>query len=229
MLVDGGFGAAMARVRMAWPLALAMAGATAFIVYAVPTATVETGIAQLGVDALTAHAVPFDGGRRSLLALGLALLSGGAVWALFDRLERPERPTKVAPEAEIDLFATEDAAPPRPVVGPPDAVVRRPLFAASDLGTPMDDVERGSTPFGRPPLFHDTPPPLAISEAGHDASGPTASQRAPADPELSLSEVMRRLERGVARRGGIHGAGRPQPDQTVSNALTSLRRSVSER
>ena len=150
---------AIERTPLAWPMALLVAAATAFLGYAVPAAIVEQAVRAIGVAPLTAAAVPFDAGARTVLAVVLATAAGGAIWVLFARLDGGRSGAVADAEPEIDLFAPdpEPAAAMAPQLRRadihPDAPARRPIFAASDLGAPMDDVDAGQTPFGRPPLF----------------------------------------------------------------------------
>ena len=222
--------ARVARIRLAWPMALSMAGATAFAAYAVPAALVEAGVVKLGVTVLTEQAVPFDSGARVVLGLLAASIAGAAVWMLFERLERPERPKRAEIDTAIDLFAPETAPPLRKADSHPDAPVRRPLFAASDLGAPMDDVDRGPTPFGRPPLFSDDMPSVAVPSVGQAVQpgfsvGQDAAGSASPEPQRdeSIAERMARLERGIARRGGTGAGSRPDPEQGLRDALAALR------
>lgn len=222
-------------MRLAWPMASLIAGATAFAAYAVPSVLVESGVAKLGIAALAARAVPFDGETRVMAAVLAASIAGAAVWMLFDRLERPLRAKHADADPVIDLFAPETAQL-RKSDSHSGTPVRRPLFAASDLGTPMDDVERGPTPFGRPPLFSDDGPSAAFPAAGmplHDANGdaprivPQGDVQAGAPemkPDESIADRMARLERGIARRSGAGGAvSRPDPEQGLRDALAALR------
>lgn len=242
---------AIERTPLAWPMALLMAGASAFLVYAVPAAIVERAIGMAGIAPLSAVAVPFGMAARGVLALVVALLSGGAVWALFDRLEGGRR--VVDEDADIDLFAPAPAPEPVAEAAPqlrradahPDAPARRPIFAASDLGTPMDDVDTGKTPFGRAPLFAD-PAPVAWAEDDLlvlDESYSMAEEAMPTlvvpvatvvpriDPvgDESIAGLMARLERGLERRGGPGAVTPDDPDGGLRHALEELRRMTTGR
>jgi hypothetical protein len=215
--VTGGWSNRIARARLASPLALLTAGATAFLIYAMPNAVAEPALAGLGIDPLTAVTIPFAAGPRVATGLLLALLSGGAVWMLLDRLG-PARPRRDRSGAQA---AADRRAETSPLDSRPVAERRRPLFAASDLGTPMDDVARGSTPFGRPPLFRDED-----AEAVVERAPPTPQ---PGAGDASISHIMRRLELEIARGDECVTRSRPGADHDLSTALTTLRRAVSER
>lgn len=159
---------AIERTPLAWPMAMLVAAATAFLAYAVPAAIVERAVAAIGSAPLAAAAVPFGAVARAVLALAAAGMAGGAIWAVFRRLDGARPGTAAEAEPEIDLFAPVPAAAAMPQLRRadihPDAPARRPIFAASDLGAPMDDVHSGQTPFGRPPLFG-TAAPVAAAAA----------------------------------------------------------------
>lgn len=239
---------AIERTPLAWPMAVLMAAASAFLIYAVPAALVERVIAMAGIAPLAAVAVPFGAVARGVLALVVALLSGGAVWALFDRLDGGRR--AVDEDVDIDLFAPEpepvvEAAPQlRRADAHPDAPARRPIFAASDLGTPMDDVDTGKTPFGRAPLFAD-PAPVAwaeddllvldesysMTEGAVVAPVPVATMVPRIDPvgDESIAGLMARLERGLERRGEPGAVTPDDPDGGLRHALEELRRMTTGR
>lgn len=234
------------RTRLAWPMALLMAAAAAFLAYAVPTTIVERAVA--GVAPLAAVAVPFGAAARGVLVVAVALLSGGAVWLLFDRLEGG-RAAALDEDPDIDLFAPEADAAPAPQLrradAHPDAPARRPIFAASDLGVPMDDVDTGQTPFGRAPLFAEAP---AAAPVGWDETdllvlderyaedavpapmiAPVATLRPVAAGDESISGLMARLERGLERRGGPAAVTPDDPDGGLRTALEELRRMTTGR
>ncbi|HEX8447423.1 MAG TPA: hypothetical protein VF649_12525, partial [Sphingomonas sp.] len=226
---------------------LLMAAAAAFLAYAVPASIVAQGTVRAGIGA-----VSFGLAERGLLALILATICGGAVWWLFDGMERPRGP-KAESEPEIDLFAPAPTPQLRRADVHPDAPARRPLFAASDLGAPMADIAAGTTPFGRPPLFEDAPavapPPVdavdaddaddmllldarysmpAADDAPFEAIFTPAPAPTPATTPAPVSDdsiagMMARLERGLERRGGV-GMAPPADRPELRQALTELRR-----
>ncbi|WP_129586343.1 hypothetical protein [Sphingomonas montana] len=249
---------AIERTPLALPMALVTAAAAAFLAYAVPAALVARGVVASGIAPLIARATPFGTGPRAVLMLAAAIVAGGAVWWLFHRLEQPQQP--VAEDPDIDLFAPEEVVAPAPAPAPdpasapapapqlrradahPDAPARRPLFAASDLGAPLDDVDGGfaDRPFGRPPLFATTP----VEADGADVlllderyvsveATPVVALRDAVDPDRteSIAELMARLERGLERRGGnaAGGARADVPDGHFRQALDELRRMTTGR
>ena len=157
------------RVPLAWPMALLMAAAVAFLMFAMPARIMQHLLAATGISSFTPGAAAAIGATtRTVLAATFAGAAGGAVWLLFHMLDGP-RPTRADPAADstdddvgVDLFASRESVQPAPPPAPllrrkdvhPDAPARRPLFAASDLGTPLDDQPAAPR---RAPIFADQP------------------------------------------------------------------------
>ncbi|WP_156680638.1 hypothetical protein [Sphingomonas profundi] len=208
------------------PIAAVLLGAAAaFFCYAMPAAL----IGRLLDPAIL--------GGRLPLALLCGLAIGGATWLGFVLLDRAARlPFAAAPvAADAPVLRRADAHP--------DAPPRRPIFAGSDLGTPLDLVD--PLPDGwraeEPPLaFPDPPRELAPSSAIDDepedemaAAGPTlvpvptqAAEAIPAetvetiaaDRKPPLAALMVRLETGLARKALVLAGAEPN--------VTALKREI---
>ena len=125
-------------------------------------------------------------GGQGLLAGVAALLVGGATWAGFARFDRPARAHYIA----IAAAARETEAAPvlRRADAHPDAPARRPIFAGSDLGTPLDLID--ATPVEPPEAIAATPLPalpppedVADLEADEDVASAEAVVPAPSPGE----------------------------------------------
>lgn len=119
------------RVSLALPMALLLGGALAFALFAAP------------VRWPGAHAPPGEA-VRLLIAIVGGCLAALPVWALFRRLERPLRPGRI--RAAPATVADAGAPTLRRADAHPDAPPRRPIFAAADLGAPLDAIEPTWTP-----------------------------------------------------------------------------------
>ncbi|MFD1951646.1 hypothetical protein ACFSGX_12800 [Sphingomonas arantia] len=242
---------AIERTPLAVPMALLTAAAASFLAFAVPAAVMVRAVGMTGVAPLIARVGSFGTTPRAVLMLAAALIAGGAVWWLFHRLENPRQPVEA--ELQIDLFAPEEVEAPAPAPqlrradAHPDAPARRPLFAASDLGTPMDDIDPEPLPFGRPPLFVapvvpvaeevvDDPDTLLLDESYASVAPDVADDNAVIDPQHDLvpeketiAALMARLERGLERRGGGAMAQQAAADGGLRDALDELRRMTAGR
>ena len=164
------------RIPLAWPMALLMAAAIAFLMFAMPARIMAQLLEVAGLSGLV-PAVPAGVGAvtRTIVAAGFAGLGGGAVWLLFHMLDDPRAPRTQGADSQdgdvaIDLFASRASLQPvqeAPLLRRkdvhPDAPARRPLFAASDLGAPMDEQP---APPRRAPIFTETP---EVEPAGEPA------------------------------------------------------------
>jgi hypothetical protein len=136
------------------------------------------GSAGLGQLVPAAPAV-IGAGTRALVALVFAGVAGGAVWLLFHMMEGGRTSAATDSQDEepaVELFASRASVQPVPEAPllrrkdvHPDAPARRPLFAASDLGAPLDEQ---AEPARRAPIFTDVADP---------AEAP--AELAPAEPE----------------------------------------------
>lgn len=143
------------------PLDRAMAALAAasvgFVMFAMPDAIFSGLVATSGLPALIPAAEPPLGQTARLAAVVLAALGtfflvSLILRALGQQAPRPKTaPTAVAPEPEPEpqlssrrrsFIAVEEPAPKiRRADAHPDAPARRPLFAGSDLGEPLDEIE----------------------------------------------------------------------------------------
>ena len=196
------------------PVAGLAAVAVAFLAFAMPGDLLTGLVNASGLPAVLSAAEPPLGFKaRTGVGLAGALAAFGLVFALLrvlDRtgLDRPRPAPVVEPEEEADLpkLRRRDVHP--------DAPVRRPIFAARDLGEPAPPPEPVKAP----------PPPLWLAE-------PEAAPEPAA--EASLDDLMARLERGLARRHSAPGRAPapPQPqvfpeagDDRLQSAIESLQR-----
>jgi hypothetical protein len=159
----------------------ALAGlAVAFVAFAMPGDLLTGLVNASGLPSILAAAEP-PLGFKARTGVGLAggLAAFGLVFALLrliDRtgLERPKR--EAGAEADMPRLRRRDVHP--------DAPVRRPISAARDLGEPA-------------------PPPQAAPGAPAwltEAEGVRAPVRAPVPAAATLTDLMARLEQGLARR-----------------------------
>ncbi len=119
------------------------AGASAFIVYAMPGAQFEEAVALSGLPmVLPAAAAPLGMTARLLVMAAAGLASFVLVLLVLRALGKPApQPKRRAGPVEIDL------APPklRRADAHPDAPARRPILAGMDLGRPFDDLPAAET------------------------------------------------------------------------------------
>lgn len=129
------------------------------------------------------------GGRLSL-ALIVALIVGAATWGLFSALDRPIAPRRRA----IGTERGADAAPVlRRADSHPDAPARRPIFAGSDLGTPLDLIDPLPLDWTEEPAPMQAAPERTASEdavpqAGRDEHPPIA---VPVVPSRQAAAALR--------------------------------------
>lgn len=209
------------RVSLALPMALLLGGAFAFALFALPVRW-PLGYGPAGLWPL-------------LTALAGGCLAALPVWVLFRRLERPLRSDsrRAAPAAMVD------AGTPtlRRADAHPDAPARRPIFAAADLGAPLDSIASrwepaaewgggapsapspGSTdPAGAAPL----PDATAVAIAADASPGPPPPPREAADSG-SAASLLARLDAALLAR--TSGPVSPGATGTVlRGALEELRR-----
>ncbi|TVV75357.1 hypothetical protein [Sphingomonas solaris] len=203
--------------------------ATAFFLIAMPLDVLAAVVVSVGLPPAVAES-------PVVLALVIALMLAAATWAGFHRLGRAGR-VRPAPVALAPAAAPPVAAAPvlRRTDAHPDAPARRPIFAASDLGPPLDlidplpaDDPRGlpaqpsvsENPASSPAASPSISPPPAIDPGHAEKTSvpdppaaafayPTVSV-APAaatlvEPPPSLTRVMARLEAGLARKAVAQG------------------------
>jgi hypothetical protein len=238
MIVSRPFSDAMrgvGRNALDLPVAALAALAAVFLAFALPADLLADLIGASGLPSLIPGAEP-PLGLTARFAIGIAgaLATFGLVIVLLRLLDRSglESPRAVgasAPGDELLKLRRRDSHP--------DAPMRRPISAARDLGEPAPPV----TPKGAAPAWlaepDPEPEPVAIVPEPEPEPEPVPEPEPAPEPEAdsaaSLSELMERLERGIARR-----AGRPAPsaphaapqvfpeagDDRLQSAIDSLQR-----
>ncbi len=173
------------------PVAGLAALAVAFAAFTIPDALLGRAVEATGLPAvLTAAQPPLGSTARVLLAVSGAFAAFVLAFALLRWLDRFAGRSS-APVA-IDV-AIEPAAPRiHRADAHPDAPPRPPISAARDLGEPA------------PPS---RPAALAVEEA---ATAPVVQPPRPVAPSASLTDLMARLERGLAKREGAEPANAPE-------------------
>jgi len=186
----------MKRLPLGLLAAIMLGGAAAFFCLAMPAEMLERIVSASGLPDLLAAAAPPLGLTARLLAAALAaLVAGGLAWGGF-ALSGPRRPAHQR-EGDADEAADIPLPPLRRADLHPDAPPRRPLFAASDIGTPLDL----SDPLDPVPVFAIDPAPEPEAEPVSEP-GPTAPPPSIAARVESIGALMARLEAGLARRAG---------------------------
>ena len=210
------------RIPLALLSAVLMSAAVAFFFFAMPMVLLEQGVIASGLPTLiSAAGPPLGGTARTLVAGMFALLSGGLTWGAITlvgvigslRFRQPREPDESEPSI------TEP-------VETPASSERRPLFAATDLGTPVEEEE---------PAFE----PLEVSfddvlELVDVIADEPATAAAPSSLDsLSIAELMARLETGAERRAAAPKPTPPPPpirgmieefDGALRSALEDLQR-----
>jgi hypothetical protein len=175
------------------PVAGLAALALAFAAFTIPDALLGRAVEATGLPTiLTAAQPPLGTTARVLLAVSGALAAFVLAFALLRWLDgfagRPPVPVSVdvAPESDAPRIHRADAHP--------DAPPRRPISAARDLGEPA--------PPSRPavPAFEE------VAAASVVRAPPSTA------PSASLTDLMVRLERGLAKREGAEPATSSKPD-----------------
>lgn len=175
---------------------LALGGALAFFLYAMPMWLVQRLVVESGLPALIAAAEPPLGMTARLSLAGSAGLAIAlATWALFAWLDRVPASIPIHSETRsrrADLH--------------PDAPLPRPLFAESELGAPAavdDDVLDLSELMVAPQAERRLSEEIALATA--PAAEPDEAEFVELPPEpvaarQSVSTLMARLESGLVRR-----------------------------
>lgn len=210
----------VARLSLA-PVAAAMFGvAAAILVAAVPVSMFESAVMATGLPQALSIAEPPLGLKARILAvilafLGVAALSWVAI-APFERwLDRDRR--RRTPWADDGYAYADDDA-----LVPVDAA-RKPILATDELGAPlMSDAALATVapladdPELAAPIVEDELLLVAETDAETPAPLDPWTPTTPADGETSIHALIRRLEAGLARRGG----GDPDPDSPVPAPLS---------
>jgi hypothetical protein len=206
-------------------LALMLAAATAFAIYAMPGAVLDRLVGQSGLPGLLpAAAAPLGATARVLLAVTGAILMGVISFLILRAVGAVGAPKPIRLRAQTDVPELRRAD------AHPDAPARRPIFATLDLGKSLDDGAIEVISKGWPAPIVDREEPAesvatfdVISEAPEASTldVPERAQPAPA-PEVetpepvaeapppppptpaieddSVAGLMARLEAGLARR-----------------------------
>ena len=213
--------------------ALLMAGSVTFFCIAMPVDLIERAVTAIGLPNLLAAAAPPLGDTARMLFAGSAgLVAGFAAWLAVDFADH-------SPATDDD---DDEAAEPR-----------RPIFAQSDLGTPLDQIDTAA--YDPPaaftaPAFELPPAPEpeevewveVIEEPRYEAeilelvdAIVDDAPRAMATDESSVGDLAARFEAGLARRaGGLPAEPVPAPTPVTSidprdesalrNAIEELKR-----
>lgn len=183
------------------PVAGLAALAVAFAAFTIPDALLGDAIVATGLPALLSAAQPPLGNTaRLLMAVIGALVAFVAAFALLRWLDRFAGRPQVRVESEVPAQAPRihraDAHP--------DAPPRRPISAIRDLGEPAPPSRpiSAARDLGEP-----DPPsqPEPADEPEVDGLQPAVAA-ASIPPSATLTELMARLERGLARRETEAGA-----------------------
>lgn len=205
------FGRGLGRNAFDLPVAGLAALAMAFFAFAVPADLLGRAVEAIGLPSLLAAADPPLGfTARVILGVVGALAAFGLVFALLRRLDRiGAAQPDVEPVLEVGMprLRRRDVHP--------DAPPRRPINAATDFGEPAPPAE--PVPSAPAPLWlaqadvGETEPETEAREIEPEAAPAPASLAEPA----SLTDLMERLERGLARRRSRQAfVPSPQPTQT---------------
>lgn len=172
------------------PVAGLAALAVAFAAFTIPDALLGDAVEATGLPGVLAAAQPPLGTTaRLLLALAGALTAFGGTFALLRWLDR------FASRTPAQFEAPASPAPEAPRIrkadAHPDAPPCRPISATRDLGEPA--------PPSRPaaPITPPTPIAPVVAEA---AAAPAIQPPLSAAPSANLTDLMARLERGIAKR-----------------------------
>lgn len=191
--------------------AVLLGAATGFFCFAMPARIVFPLISGLGLP-------PALAASRGPLALALGLLVAVATWAAFRWLDRPaaRAPARSMADGAAPVLRRADVHP--------DAPARRPIFAGSDLGTPLDLIdplpEDWQATAAEAPAWPAPAPVADITPAEPPAPETTAPEPAAAPPvtharielappaaapreaalQPSLTALMGRLELSLARK-----------------------------
>jgi hypothetical protein len=182
------------------PVAGLAAVAVAVFAFAIPGDLLGEAVAATGLPSLLTAAEP-PLGLKARAAIGLvgAVAAFALVFFLMRRLDGGTKAPVPVPlavgEGEMPKLRRRDSHP--------DAPARRPILAARDLGEPA------------PPARASTPVWLAGPEV-EIAVAPEPAPTEPAPPvEASLSDLMARLERGLAQRRDRQVFARPLEPQSA--------------
>jgi len=122
------------------------AGATAFVLYAMPDWRFEQAVAMTGLGAIIPAAQPPLGMTARLAAMTFAAIGAFLlVWFTLRALSKPaprkRRPAPVPAAASAPVEIPLELPKLRRADAHPDAPARRPILAGLDLGRPFDEVD----------------------------------------------------------------------------------------
>ncbi len=219
----------LARIPFAPVAALMFGAAAAIIVAAAPVPVFERGVMATGIPQLLQIATPPLGMKARILGIALAFFTVAAIlWVVIRPIERwLERDRKRrAPWTDGGYAKANDAA--SQVDAP-----RRPIFAPDELGAPLMSDEALNSVLPPLELSPDLEAPITEEElmpipvraaeivpeiaevAAPEPVAPVAEPWVPTTSptgETSIHALIRRLEEGLARRGGTD----PDPGSSVS-------------
>lgn len=221
------------RLPLGPPAALLLGGALAFFILAMPPRLIEQIVVTSGLPAILAAAEPPLGmTARALLAGVCAVAVAIPTWLGFVALDRP-RPHRSARPAgpQVPPLRREDSHP--------DAPSRRPLFADTELGEPLELTEIMVV---HEPADIQAVPAEPVDETFQAAAEQRLRVHAADErsnvPTETTAALMARLEAGLARRA-VREQGTPvapveagmpeQPDDALRSALDELRRMAGRR
>lgn len=210
------------------PVAGLAALAVAFVAFSMPGELLGRLIDATGLPSLVSAAAP-PLGMKARLGLGLvgAVLVFALVFFTLRRLDRKPspRPFAAAPEPEAPKLRRRDSHP--------DAPARRPISAMRDLGEPAPP-ERELT--AQPEQLLVEPLQSVVLTPEPESVAPEPEPQAEPLAAVSLDELMKRLEQGLARRRAPRPAAAPKPaapmpqvfpeagDARLQSAIESLQR-----
>ena len=132
--------------------------------------------------------------------------------------------------ASVPVYAPAPIAPPEPMpaFAPTEAREPEPAYTPVPIVAPEPMPAFAPTPAREPAQFFRTKSPLRPEAANQERSfapaRPRVSARVEMDPSASIHALLDRLERGVGRRETITPPPPPQNEDSLQEALVTLRR-----
>ncbi|WEJ99926.1 MAG: hypothetical protein P0Y59_24030 [Candidatus Sphingomonas phytovorans] len=134
-------------------------------------------------------------------------------------------------QASGPIYAPAPIAPPEPMpaFAPTEAREPEPAYTPVPIVAPEPTPAFAPTPAREPSQFFKTSRPLrperpVEEERPFAPARPRASARVETDPSASIHALLDRLERGVGRRETIMPPAPPQNEDSLQEALVTLRR-----
>ncbi|MEO7170427.1 MAG: hypothetical protein ABIY39_08650, partial [Sphingomonas sp.] len=187
----------------------------------------------------------FDPGERfETFELTPLVRSATPAPAFMPELDQPERLPALVPlavakpieapepiQASGPVYAPAPIAPPEPMpaFAPTEAREPEPAYTPVPIVAPEPTPAFAPTPAREPAQFFKTSRPLrperpVEEERPFAPARPRASARVETDPSASIHALLDRLERGVGRRETITPPAPPQNEDSLQEALVTLRR-----